>query len=67
MQAAELAPMHVVDWGEAQEVDAALAACQKWLRAHRDTPPQKRDALLKKYLQTWKRGMLSSTCATAWS
>ena len=50
MQAAKLAPMHVVDMGEAQEVDAVLATCQKWLRAHRDTPPQKRDALLKKYL-----------------
>ena len=42
--------LYVVDWGEAQEADAILAACQKWLRAHRDTPPQKRDALLKKYL-----------------
>ena len=50
MQAAKLAPMHIVDWGEAQEVDAVLATCQKWLRAHRDTPSQKRDTLLKKYL-----------------
>ena len=50
MQAAKLAPMHIVDWGEAQEADAVLATCQKWLRAHRDTSPQKRDALLKKYL-----------------
>ena len=50
MQAAKLAPMHIVDWGEAQEVDAVLATCQKWLRAHRDTPPQKRDDLLKEYL-----------------
>ena len=49
VQAAKLAPIHIVDWGEAEEVDAVLAACQKWLRAHRDTPPQKRDALLKKY------------------
>ena len=27
VQAAKLAPMHVVDWGEAQEVDAVLATC----------------------------------------
>ena len=40
----------MVDWGEAQEVDAVLAACRKWLKACKDTQPQKRDALLKKYL-----------------
>ena len=50
VQAAKLAPMHIVDWGEAQEVDAVLATCRKWLRGHRDSPPQKRDALLKKYI-----------------
>ena len=50
MQAAKLAPMHIVDWGETQEVDAVLTTCQRWLRACRDTPPQKRDALLKEYL-----------------
>ena len=50
MQAAKLTPVHVVDWEEAQEVDAVLPICQKWLRAHRETPPQKRDTLLKKYL-----------------
>ena len=27
VQAAKLAPMHIVDRGEAQEVDAVLAAC----------------------------------------
>ena len=27
-----------------------LATCRKWLKAHKDTPPQKRDVLLKKYL-----------------
>ena len=26
------------------------ATCKKWLKAHMDTPPQKRDALLKNYL-----------------
>ena len=50
VQVAKLAPMHMMDWGEAQEVDAMLAACRKWLQTHKDTPPQKRDALLKKYL-----------------
>ena len=31
VQAVKLAPMHVIDWGEAQEADAVLAACRKWL------------------------------------
>ena len=42
--------MHAVDWGEAQEADAVLATCKRWLHAHKDTPFPKRDALLKKYL-----------------
>ena len=50
VQAVKLAPMHVMDWEEAQEADAMLAACRRWLLTHKDTPPQKRDALLKKYL-----------------
>ena len=50
VHAVKLAPMHMVDWGKAQEADAVLATCRKWLKAHKDTPPQKRDALLKKYL-----------------
>ena len=50
VQAAKLAPMHVVDWGETQEADTVLAACRKWLQTCKDTLPQKRDALLKKYL-----------------
>ena len=50
VQVAKLAPMHVVDWGEAQEVNTVLAACRKWLQTCTDTLPQKRDALLKKYL-----------------
>ena len=29
VQAVKLAPMHIVDWEEAQEADAALAACHK--------------------------------------
>ena len=42
--------MHVVNWKDAQGADAALAACRKWLKAQKDTPVEKRDALLKKYL-----------------
>ena len=49
VQAVKLAPMHS-GLGEAQGADAVLAACQRWLHAHRDTLFQKRDALLKKYL-----------------
>ena len=47
---AKLAPMHVEDWGEAQEMDAVLAACRWWLKTHKDTPLPKRDGLLKQYL-----------------
>ena len=50
VQAAKLAPMHVVDWGEAQEADAVLAACRRWLHTCKDTPFPRRDTLLKKYL-----------------
>ena len=38
VQAAKLAPMHIVDWAEAQEVDAALTTCHKWLCIRKDTP-----------------------------
>ena len=48
--AAKLASMHVVDWGEAQEVDAVLATCRRWLHTWKDTPFPKRDVLLKRYL-----------------
>ena len=50
IKVAKLAPMHIVDWGEAQEVDAMLAACHRWLKNHKDTPLPKRDVLLKNYL-----------------
>ena len=52
VQAAKLAPMHIVDWAEAQEADATLATCCKWLHLRRDTPLPKQDALLKKCLGT---------------
>ena len=50
VQAVKLAPMHIVDWAEAQEADAALATCHKWLRIRKDMPLPKRDTLLKKCL-----------------
>ena len=46
----KLAPMHIVDWEEAQEADAALATCCKWLHLRKDTPLPKQDAFLKECL-----------------
>ena len=37
VQAVKLEPMHIIDWEEAQEADAALAACHKWLHLRKDT------------------------------
>ena len=37
VQAVKLAPMHIIDWEEAQEADAALATCCKWLHCRKDT------------------------------
>ena len=42
--------MHIVDWAEAQEVDAALAGCHRWLHTRKDTLLPKQDTLLKKCL-----------------
>ena len=50
VQAAKLAPVHVVNCEDAQGADTVLAACRKWLKACKDTPAKKRDALLRKYL-----------------
>ena len=50
VQATRLAPMHVVNWEDAQGEDTVLAACRKWLKVCKDTPAEGRDALLKKYL-----------------
>ena len=50
VQAVKLAPMHIIDWAEAQEADATLATCHKWLHLRRDMPLPKWDALLKKCL-----------------
>ena len=48
VQAVKLIPMHIVDWGEAQEADTVLAACWRWLHACKDTSFPRRDTLLKK-------------------
>ena len=50
VQVAKLAPMHIIDWAEAQEADATLATCCKWLHLRRDMPLPKQDALLKECL-----------------
>ena len=50
VQVVKLAPMHIVDWEEAQEADAALAAGRKWLCLRKDMPLPKWDALLKECL-----------------
>ena len=47
VQAVRLAPMHVVDWQEAQEGDAALSTC---IKARKDTPAEQGHTQLKKYL-----------------
>ena len=52
VKAVKLAPMHIVDWAEAQEADAALATCHKWLHITMDTPLPKWDTLLKKCMGT---------------
>ena len=52
VQVAKLAPMHIIDWAETQEADAALATCCKWLHIRKDMPLPKQDTLLKKCLGT---------------
>ena len=50
VQTTRLVPMHVVNWEDVQGADTVLAACRKWLKAHKDTPAKRRFALLKKNL-----------------
>ena len=50
VQVVNLALMHMVDWEEAQEADATLAACHKWLHLRKDMPLPKWDAFLKECL-----------------
>ena len=47
---AKLELMHVVDWEQAQEVDATLVACHKWLHLRKGMLPSRRNALLKECL-----------------
>ena len=51
VQEAKHAPMHIVDWEEAQEADAALATCHKWLHLRKDMPLPKWDAFFKECLR----------------
>ena len=50
VQVAKLEPMHIVDWEQAQEADAALARCHKWLYLRKDTLPPRWETLLKECL-----------------
>ena len=50
VQVVKLAPMHIVDWEEAQEADAALATCCKWLHLRKDMLLPKWDAFFKECL-----------------
>ena len=43
--------MHIIDWEEAQEADATLAACCKWLYLRKDMPLPWHDTLLKECLR----------------
>ena len=51
VQVTNLEPMHIIDWGEAQEADAALAACCKWLHLRKDTLLPWWDTFLKECLR----------------
>ena len=51
VQAVKLEPMHIIDWEEAQEADAALATCLKWLHLRKDTPLPQWDTFLKECLR----------------
>ena len=67
VQAMRIVPMHIIDWGEAQEADPLLAACRRWLHTCEDTPLQKQDMLLRKYLgdNVNMEDGCTSMCATA--
>ena len=50
VQAVKLAPMHIINWKEAQEADTALSACHKWLRLRKNMLLPRQDAFLKERL-----------------
>ena len=43
--------MHIIDWEEAQEADAALATCCKWLHLRKDMPLPQWDTFFKECLR----------------
>ena len=51
VQAAKLEPMHIIDSEGAQEADAALSTCHKWLHLRKDMPLPHRDTFLKECLR----------------
>ena len=51
VQDAKLAPMHIVDWEEAQEADNVLDTCHKWLHLRKDMPLPRWDTFLKECLR----------------
>ena len=51
VQVAKLEPMHIIDWEDAQEADAALAACCKWLHLRKDMPLPWQDTFPKECLR----------------
>ena len=56
LQAAKLAPMHMVDWAESQDSDPMLATCKRWLRMCKEIPSPKRDTLLHELLRRHMEG-----------
>ena len=50
VQAAKLAPIHIVDWAEAQEADAVLATCRRWLHTCKDNPIPKQGCIVREIL-----------------
>ena len=47
VQGARMAPMHIMDWGEAEELDPMLATCRRWFCTCKDTPFPKRHVVEK--------------------
>ena len=51
VQVVKLAPMHIIDWEEAQKADTVLATCCKWLHLRKDTLLPRWDTFLKECLR----------------
>ena len=70
VQVAKLEPMHIIDWKEAQEADATLAACCKWLHLRKDMPLAWQDTSSRNASEQklrWNRVRCSSASATVLS